>query len=51
MHCFAIIWGGVVPVEGLGPLSWYSGSFYESDRESGRLNISQENYALELEKE
>ena len=40
--------GKMVPVKDLGPLSWYSGCFYERDRESGRLTISQENYALEL---
>ena len=40
--------GKMVPVKDLGPLTWYSGCFYERDWESGRLTISQETYALEL---
>jgi len=40
--------GKMVPVKDLGPLEWYSGCFYEREKELGRLTISQENYALEL---
>ena len=40
--------GKMVPVKDLGPLEWYSGCFYERDRDLGRLTISQENHALEL---
>ena len=30
----------MVPVKNLGELKWYSGCFYERDREAGRLTIS-----------
>ena len=30
----------MVPVKNLGELKWYSGYFYERDREAGRLKIS-----------
>ena len=29
----------MVPVKSLGELKWYSGCFYERDREAGRLKI------------
>ena len=29
----------MVPVKNLGELKWYSGCFYERDREAGRLKI------------
>ena len=31
----------MIPVKNLGELKWYSGCFYEIDREAGRLKISQ----------
>ena len=30
----------MVPVKNLGELKWYSGCFYERDREAGRLKMS-----------
>ena len=30
----------ILPVKNLGELKWYSGCFYERDREAGRLTIS-----------
>ena len=30
----------MVPLKNLGELKWYSGCFYERDREAGRLTIS-----------
>ena len=38
----------MVPVKNLGELKWYSGCFYERDREAGRLKISQQTYTEEL---
>ena len=38
----------MVPVKNLGQLKWYSGCFYERDREAGRLKISQQTYTEEL---
>lgn len=38
----------MVPVKNLGELQWYSGCFYERDREAGRLKISQQTYTEEL---
>ena len=38
----------MVPVKNLGELKWYSGCFYEIDREAGRLKISQQKYTEEL---
>ena len=38
----------MVPVKNLGELKWYSGCFYERDREAGRLKISQQTYTKEL---
>lgn len=40
--------GEYVPVKSLGELQWYSGCYYERDREAGRLTISQETYTKEL---
>ena len=40
--------GRYVPVKSLGELKWYSGCYYERDREAGRLTISQETYTKEL---
>ena len=37
-----------VPVKNLGELKWYSGCYYERDREAGRLKISQQTYTEEL---
>ena len=36
----------MVPVKNLEELKWYSGCFYERDREAGRLKISQHTYCL-----
>ena len=38
----------MVPVKNLGELKWYSGCFYERDREAGKLKISQQTYTEEL---
>ena len=38
----------MLSVKNLGELKWYSGCFYERDREAGRLNISQQTYTEEL---
>ena len=38
----------MVPVKNLGEVKWYSGCFYERDREAGRLKISQQRYTEEL---
>ena len=38
----------MVPVKNLGELKFYSGCFYERDREAGRLKISQQTYTEEL---
>ena len=38
----------MVPVKNLGELRWYSGCFYERDREKGHLNISQQSFAEQL---
>ena len=40
--------GEYVPVKSLGELKWYSGCYYERDREAGRLTISQQTYTEEL---
>ena len=40
--------GRLVPVNSLGELKWYSGCYYERDREAGRLTISQQTYTEEL---
>ena len=40
--------GRLVPVKSLGELKWYSGCYYERDREAGRLTISQQTYTEEL---
>ena len=40
----------MVPVKNLGELKWYSGCFYERDREAGRLKISQQTYTEEWER-
>ena len=40
--------GRYVPVKSLGELKWYSGCYYERDREAGRLTISQQTYTEEL---
>ena len=40
--------GRLVPVKSLGELKWYSGCYYERDREEGRLTISQQTYTEEL---
>ena len=40
--------GRLVPVKSLGELNWYSGCYYEIDREAGRLTISQQTYTEEL---
>ena len=37
-----------VPTKNLGELRWYSGCFYERDREAGRIKISQQTYVEEL---
>ena len=34
----------MLSVKNLGELKWYSGYFYERDREAGRLKISQQTY-------
>ena len=39
--------GRLVPVKSLGELKWYSGCYYERDREAGRT-ISQQTYTEEL---
>ena len=46
--CFGEDLGRLVPVKALGDLKWYSGCYYERDRETGRLKISQESYTIEL---
>lgn len=38
----------LVPTKNLGELKWYSGCFYERDREAGRIKISQQTYVEEL---
>ena len=38
----------MIPAKNLGELKWYSGCFYERDREAGRLKISQQTYTEEL---
>ena len=38
----------MVPGKNLGQLKWYSGRFYERDREAGRLKISQQTYTQDL---
>jgi len=38
----------LVPVKNLGDLTWYSGCYYERDREAGRLTISQKTYVDNL---
>ena len=38
----------MLSVKNLGELKWYSGYFYERDREAGRLKISQQRYTEEL---
>ena len=40
--------GRLVPVKSLGELEWYSGCYYERDREAGRLTIVQQTYTEEL---
>ena len=45
---FGVDLGKFVPVKALGELTWYSGCYYERDREAGRLKISQEAYIKEL---
>ena len=40
--------GRHVPVKSLGELKWYSGCYYERDREAGRLTISQQTYTEEF---
>ena len=40
--------GRLVPVKSLGELKWYSGCYYERDREAGSLTISQQTYTEEL---
>ena len=40
--------GRLVPVKSLGELKWYSGCYYERNREEGRLTISQQTYTEEL---
>ena len=40
--------GRLVPVKSLGELKWYSGCYYERDREAGSLTISQQTYTKEL---
>lgn len=40
--------GEMVPIKNLGELKWYSGCYYERDREAGRLTISQQTYTEEL---
>ncbi|CAB1102071.1 unnamed protein product [Ectocarpus sp. CCAP 1310/34] len=37
-----------VPVKNLGELRWYSGCFYERNKETGRLTISQQTFTDEL---
>lgn len=37
-----------VPTKNLGELRWYSGCFYERDREAGRIQILQQTYVEEL---
>lgn len=37
-----------VPVKNLGELRWYSGCFYQRNKEIGRLTISQQTYTDEL---
>ena len=39
-----------VPVKSLGELKWYSGCYYERNREAGRLTISHQTYTEELRK-
>ena len=39
-----------VPTKNLGELKWYSGCYYERDREAGRIKISQVTYVEELAK-
>ena len=34
----------ILPVKNLGELKWYSGCFYERDREAGRPKISQQTF-------
>ena len=38
----------MVPVKNLEELKWYSGCFYERDREARRLKISQQTHTEEL---
>ena len=38
----------MVPVKNLGEVKWYSGCFYERDREAGRLKISQQPFTEAL---
>ena len=38
----------IVPVKNPGELKWYSGCFYQRDREAGRLKVSQQTYTEEL---
>ena len=40
--------GRIVPVKWLDELKWYSGCYYERDREAGRLAISEQAYTEEL---
>ena len=47
---FGKVLGRLVPVKSLVELKWYSGCYYERDREAGRLTSSQQTYKKNWER-